>query len=112
MYGIDASLDGEIIGDIDFSMKKNGTLPVLNLSIFVHEQDPQKKTYCRVGIFGEIARNLSMALARGMMVRIIGKLSMNTWTDKDGQQKSGLSILASEIRPINGVGPQSGFVSF
>ena len=53
-----------------------------------------------VAVFEEKARALA-GLAKGAEVYVEGRLSLNAWTGKDGQQRTGLSWEGDAARPTN-----------
>lgn len=48
-------------------------------------------------IFGARAQSLSSILAKGMKVTIEGELRYSSWTDKDGNKRSKLEVVAHNI---------------
>lgn len=98
--GIGCSFDGVVIGDPAFRMTKNGTLPLLTLTIVVTEYDG-KTSICRVNQFGHTAKVLADNLARGSAVHVDGYVSLNHWI-KDGVERSGLCVMAMQIQPVDG----------
>jgi single-stranded DNA-binding protein len=55
-----------------------------------------KATFVNVIAFNEAAERL-LQLRKGIAVSVAGRLELKTWTSKDGGERSGLSVVASEI---------------
>ena len=57
---------------------------------------------CR-SVFEEKARALA-GLAKGVEVYVEGRLSLNTWTGRDGAERTGLSVSAWQVMPLGQIG--------
>jgi len=96
MIGMNCSFDGVLVFDVYFKMTRNGALPLASLTVVV--EDRAGKTFVtRVNQFGERARGI---LTKGQRVHVEGTVALNTWTGKDGVEKSGLLVTATMVRPI------------
>jgi single-stranded DNA-binding protein len=56
-----------------------------------------------VSVFEEKARALA-GLSKGTEVDVEGRLSLNAWTGKDGQQRAGLAVTVWEVLPLARIG--------
>jgi single-stranded DNA-binding protein len=71
------------------------------LSVGVGEGD--EVTWVSVSVFQERTRELA-GLAKGAEVYVEGRLSLNAWTGKDGQQRTGLSVTAWQMIALGQIG--------
>lgn len=97
MEGMNCAFTGTIVGEPVLKMVKNGTLPLLTLTVVFAESNGT--TITRVNRFGDQAKDLSEVLACGRMVQVEGIVSLNTWI-KDGVPKSGFCVTARSIRLV------------
>jgi single-stranded DNA-binding protein len=56
-----------------------------------------------IAVFEEKARALA-GLKNGAEVYVEGRVTMNTWEGKDGQQRAGLSVSAWQVTPLGQIG--------
>ena len=98
MFGIDAMLEGTVVGRIDTAPRQNGALSVLNFSVQVQTKDPREEMFCRVGMCGDQAKALAEMVETGAMVQVRGKMALKHWMGKNGEPRSGLAVQASEIK--------------
>jgi single-stranded DNA-binding protein len=63
-------------------------------------------TWVSVSVFEEKARTLA-GLAKGVEVYVEGRLSLNTWTGRDGAERTGLSVSAWQVTPLGQIGRRS-----
>lgn len=52
-----------------------------------------------VKIFGPMAENAAETLTKGTRVIVVGELRSRSWTDKDGNERKSIEIVAEEIAP-------------
>jgi len=60
--------------------------------------------WVRIAVFGERAQELSAILRKGDRVYVEGRLQLNTRTDKEGQQRAGLSVAAWKCEKLGQIG--------
>jgi len=60
--------------------------------------------WVRIAVFGERAQELSAILRKGDKVYVEGRLQLNQWTDKEGQQRAGLSVAAWKCEKLGQIG--------
>jgi single-strand DNA-binding protein len=100
MKGIHCALQGRLGQDVELRRSASGK-DWCRLSVGVGEGD--ELTWVSVAVFEEKARALA-GIARGTELYVEGRLTMNTWTDKDGQQRTGLSVSAWQVTPLGQIG--------
>jgi single-strand DNA-binding protein len=54
-------------------------------------------TWLRVTVFGKTAENAGQYLAKGKGVIVTGKLEVDTYKDKAGQERTSVGIVASDV---------------
>jgi single-stranded DNA-binding protein len=93
MKGIDCALQGRLGQVVEIRASAAGK-DWCRLSVGVIEGN--ELTWVSVAVFEEKARALA-GLAKGVEVYVEGRLTMNTWEGKDGQQRTGLSVSAWRV---------------
>jgi single stranded DNA-binding protein len=99
MRGITACFVGRLGQDVEMRRSASGK-DWCRLSVGV---EGDEVTWVSVAVFEERARALE-GLAKGVEVYVEGRLSMNTWEGKDGQQRTGLSVAAWRIDVLGQIG--------
>lgn len=93
---------GNLTRDVELSAAKTG-LSVARFTVAVNdrkkvgdqwEDDPN---YFRVTAFGKLADRNAPSLYKGARVAIDGRLKYDEWTDKEGNKRTSVSIIANEI---------------
>ena len=100
MKGIHCALQGRLGEDVELRNSAAGK-DWCRLSVGVGEGDDL--TWVSVAVFEEKARALA-GLKKGSEVYIEGRLSLDTWTGKDGQQRTGLSVSAWRVEVLGRIG--------
>lgn len=59
-------------------------------------------TWFRVTMFGSTAENVAKYLKKGSLAYVSGRLSQEEWTDRDGNLKTSLAVMASEVKFLGG----------
>lgn len=95
-------LVGNLTRDPEVRHTPSGSV-VANLRMAVNESYKDKQgewqkntTYIDVTAWGKVAEK-SLGCDKGSRVLVVGKLRMEEWTGKDGQQKSKLGVVAHTI---------------
>jgi single-strand DNA-binding protein len=95
---------GRLGHDPDLRYTPQGT-PVCNFSVatdYIYNnangERQQRTTWFRVVVFGKMAENCNAYLAKGRLVLVTGRVSMNTWTDRDGNARASLDVHADTVR--------------
>lgn len=102
-------ITGNLTKDPDVRYMPNGN-PVLNFQIASNEYYKKEDgsggnnvTFMPVVLFGKQAETLKEDLHKGVRVLIEGKLSQETWTDKDsGAKRSRHKIRAMRVQVLSG----------
>lgn len=92
-------LYGPLGRDPELRYMPNGT-PVCNFSMATNEGkgDKEKTTWFRVTFFGKQAEVASQYLQKGKPVYIEGRLSLDTYTDREGKERTTLEVLGTELK--------------
>lgn len=54
-------------------------------------------TWYNVVVFGAMAENLVNSSLKGRRLIVVGRLESDDWTDKDGNKKASMQLIADEI---------------
>jgi single-strand DNA-binding protein len=92
---IEAALFGTLGRDAERKTSKNGK-PYLRATIAVSEGEAT--TWVNATIFDQTAIDNAAKLVKGARVYVEGRISINEWTDRDGKQRHGLSIMSWHCR--------------
>jgi single-strand DNA-binding protein len=60
--------------------------------------------WLQVACFGEIAEHLVSTVRKGDRIYCEGTLRLNSWTDRDGQPRSGLPVAAWKVEKLGQIG--------
>jgi single-strand DNA-binding protein len=103
MRGIHAAFEGRLGRDAELRTTKQGK-PWLSFSLALDTEGEEDAaiTWVRVAYFDEDAG--SLALQKGVEVYCEGRLRLDTWTGKDGLERTGLSVVAWRIVPLGQIG--------
>lgn len=66
--------------------------------------DETAATWVRVAVFGNTVTPLTPRLIKGALVYCEGRMTLGTWTDRNGQGKSGLNLSAWQVVPMAQIG--------
>jgi len=81
---------------------------VTNLAVAVNNPLSKDEVfYADVQTWGKVGENCSKYLAKGKRVLVEGRLRTNTWTNKDGDKRSKVCVVANSVQflsPVNGEG--------
>jgi single-strand DNA-binding protein len=102
-----AHLIGNLGGDPELRYSAGGS-PFLRFNVVSNyrtrspEGEWQDRTeWVRVTVFGQRAETLSQYLRKGSRVYVEGRLEARPWTDQQGQIRSGLEVMASDVEFMN-----------
>ncbi|MGA7328444.1 MAG: single-stranded DNA-binding protein [Rhodomicrobium sp.] len=90
MNSIEACFTGRVTSDPESRLSQAGK-PWLKFSAAVGEGETIQ--YCQVAVFGDQAAKLSGQINKGSKIYAEGRLKLDKW-QKDGQERSGLSLAA------------------
>jgi single-strand DNA-binding protein len=68
------------------------------------EGEAEGATWARVVVFGGLATERHPTLQKGAEVYVEGKLRLESWTGKDGRERSGLSVAAAKVEVLGRIG--------
>jgi single-strand DNA-binding protein len=95
---------GRIGNDLELKSSAQGT-KYLKLSLATnHHRAGQEKTthWHRVMVFGSQAELCSTYLQKGSQVMVEGMLEVRSYSDKEGQKRTSVSVLADRVRFVGG----------
>jgi single-strand DNA-binding protein len=97
--GIQCAFTGKLGQDAELKTSKSGK-PWLSFHVAVDEASEEATTWIRVAAFGQLATELHPGLKKGTEVYIEGRLRLDSWTGKDGRERSGLSVAAAKVEVL------------
>ena len=80
---------------------------VLNERAKVNGEWEDKPVFIDVTVFGKQADNCAKFLSKGSQCAITGKLDFSKWTDKDGNNRSKLSVIGNFVDFVGNKGEAS-----
>ena len=97
---------GNITRDPELRFTPSGTA-VVNFGLAVNRNVQNKKSgeweseadFFNVTAWFKLAENCAESLTKGDRVLVSGRLSQDSWEDKDGQKRSAVKIVANVIAP-------------
>jgi len=100
MNGIEAAFEGRIgkVGELRTSQSGK---PWCSISVVVGKDDDS--TWLNVAVFGEQAETVA-GLEKGTRIYVEGRLSLDTWQDREGNTKTGLKVAAFKVVPLGQIG--------
>lgn len=94
-------LIGRLTRDPELRFTQNGKA-VANFTLAVDrtfKRDGQPDAdFFRVSVWGKQAENCANYLAKGRVAAVDGRIEINKYTDKDGQERQGVDVTASDVR--------------
>jgi len=102
MKGIEAAFTGYVTKDAERRTTRDGK-PWARVTLAVPQGgkgDSKATDYVGVSYFGEDVDKIIHHLRKGCEVYARGRLSLDTWTGRDGEERKGLSMLAWDVVPI------------
>jgi single-strand DNA-binding protein len=101
MNGIEAAFTAKVVSEPENRIAASSGNPWMRFSVSIGEGDDAQ--FCNVAVFGDVAAKLSGHIAKLSKVYCEGRLKLDRW-EKDGQQRSGLSLAAWRCDPIGQIG--------
>jgi single-strand DNA-binding protein len=99
MRGIECSCFGSIGSEtIELKMSKSEK-PWTSFSLAV-DTGEEKSQWLRVSCFGETAERVAATFKKNDRAYIEGLIRLDHWTDKQGEQKHGLSVSAFKVEKV------------
>jgi single-strand DNA-binding protein len=93
---LECAFTGRLGADPELKTSKTGSL-YFSISIAVTSSD--ETTWIRVAVFGDRAAELAPELHKGDAVYCEGRLQIERYTARDGQERVGFSVAASTLGP-------------
>lgn len=108
MNGITAALTGRLGSDGELKYSANGNAYVaINVAVDDAKKAESAATeWVRATVWGEQAEQLAPRLAKGTAVYLEGRLRLENWTTRDGEQRSTLKLSAWTCQPMGQIGRQ------
>ena len=98
MTGMNCSFECKVIGTPKIGTTRSGKQQVTFTGVY--EDFTGETKICLVNAYGPAAITAAKTLKTEQQVHVEGALLMNTW-EKNGEQKSGLSVNANHIQLLN-----------
>jgi single-strand DNA-binding protein len=94
-------INGYLGRDAETKVLPNGTT-VATFSVATSEKikGDEVTTWFRVSLFGKQAESLAQYLLKGTQVDVLGRLRQSEFTDKDGNHRTSLEVVASDVQLI------------
>lgn len=105
MNGIHAAFTGRIGKDAEVRTTRDGK-PWASFPVAVDTKGDGEAPaiWVRVALFGDTVGALAPRLTKGTQVYCEGRMSLGTWTGRDGEVKAGLNLTAWEVQPMGQIG--------
>lgn len=91
---------GNIGKDPELTFTQSG-MPIGKFSLAVQQYDSRTKSnttmWLPIVCFDKLAERVEKYMMKGSKVAVVGRLSQNTWKNKDGQSVTSYSLVASEV---------------
>lgn len=101
-------LVGNLGRDPELRYTPQGT-PVCSFSVATNERRKDKSgeyqdhvTWFRVTLWGRQAETATQYLTKGRPIYIEGRVRLETWTDRDGKERTGLEVHGTDMQFIGG----------
>jgi single-strand DNA-binding protein len=108
MNGITAALTGRLGSDGELKYSANGNAYVtINVAVDDAKRAEGAATeWIRATVWGETAEQVAPRLVKGAGVYLEGRLRLETWTTKEGEQRSTVKLSAWTCAPMGQIGRQ------
>lgn len=99
------SIVGRLGQNVECKFSNSGTA-VLNASVACDYQKKEGNEYkrhtmwIRVVVFGKRAESLAKVLVKGMRVAATGDMQLNEFTDRGGEKRTTVEVIANDIEPL------------
>lgn len=101
MNSIECALIGRVGTELELKTSQAGT-PWAAINVAVGGNDDTQ--WVRVAVFGETAERLAGQVQKGDRLYVEGSLRLNSWVDRSGKERSGLSVAAWKAEKIGAIG--------
>ena len=107
------TITGNLTRDIDLRQTQSGySIGAISVAVNDRKKNSQtdewedKANFVECTLFGKRAEGLAPYLNKGQKVAIDGKLDYSTWETKDGQKRSMLKVIVSDLELLGGARQQ------
>jgi single-strand DNA-binding protein len=103
-----------IIGNLtrDPESRAVGDKTVCNFTVAVNRRKKsdgtQEADFFRVGAWGKLGESCQKYLQKGRKVYVCGTVSVNSYTDQQGQAKASMEVFANEVEFLSPAGQSAG----
>jgi single-strand DNA-binding protein len=107
MYLNNLTVAGNVTRDAELKYSQNGS-GVLTFSIGINKryktngEKKEKSFFLNCVIFGKGAEGIAPYLTKGKGVVLVGELSIDSYTDKEGNERKGTKIIVREVKFTGG----------
>ena len=102
MNGIECAFIGRVGADAIEVKTSQAGKPWASLNVAVGRDEETQ--WVRVALFGDTAARIAGSVAKGDKLYIEGTLKLNSWTDREGKQRTGLSVAAWKAEKLAQIG--------
>lgn len=100
------TLTGNLTDHVDLRYTTNGQA-VANFTVAVNRRyrngdgswEETTDGFFRVAAFGQLAEHAAASLVKGTRVLVTGRLSQDNYTDRDGNPRTSLQLVADDVAP-------------
>ena len=103
------TITGNLTRDIDLRQTQSGySIGAISVAVNDRKKNSQtdewedKANFVECTLFGKRAEGLAPYLNKGQKVAIDGKLDYSTWETKEGQKRSMLKVIVSDLELLGG----------
>lgn len=107
------TITGNLTRDIDLRQTQSGySIGAISVAVNDRKKNSQtdewedKANFVECTLFGKRAEGLAPYLNKGQKVAIDGKLDYSTWETKEGQKRSMLKVIVSDLELLGGTRQQ------
>lgn len=102
-------LMGRLTRDPELSYAASGkALCRMGLAVDQGTKEKKETGFYRVTVFGGTADVCAKFLKKGRAVLVAGRLNYNTWTDKDGNKRNDVEVLAFDVEFVDSPKDEAG----
>lgn len=109
-------LIGNLVRDPEMRTTQSG-VSVCTFTVAVNGRKQEDANFFRVSAWRQLGENCNRFLAKGHKVAVMGVISLQTYTDKDGHQRASMEVNAQEVEfltpkqePVDAAASNDGFV--
>ena len=97
------TFSGNLGGNAELRTTKGGTeLAQFSVAVKAGYGQNESTVWVRCAMFGKRAQSLAPYLVKGQQVVVSGEASLNSWTNKDGIEKTSLEVRVNDVTLVGG----------